>query len=124
MRISNLSIAFHDGSRVLEGYTTPGWYLSAADEDAEGHLWAIRPVKITPAVAEEIAMSIAQSANVQAAFNGIHNQNVHARNEAKTALDRADTLAADARRKAEQLAEWERVVGEDAGDSGQAQHDG
>lgn len=110
MRITALNLRFLDGSQTVEGYTAPGWYLSATDADADDQLWAIRPMKLSPAVAEEIAIAVAHQATAAPAFHGVHNQNVHARQSAAEALRFATEAAERAELRARELAEWDVVI--------------
>lgn len=111
MRITDLSLQFLDGSKTVEGYSTPGWYLLATDADADDQLWVIRPTKLSPAAAEEIAMVAAQTAHLPAVIDGVHSQNVRARRSAADALRFAAETADRAALRARELAEWEAVTG-------------
>jgi hypothetical protein len=112
VRITHLELRFLDGSQTVANYTTPGWYLLASDADADGHLWAIEPVKLSPTATVEIASAIAVTTRDNTALTGVRNQNTHATRQAAQAVERANHLAAEAARRAAELAEWNKAVTE------------
>lgn len=111
MRIAHLSIEFRDEKRsAIEGWDGPGWYVIATDADSEGHTWAIRPVKITPQQAQQIADAMSATLADRRVTAGVQRQNYYAREACREAADRAARLAADAQRRAEELARWEHAT--------------
>lgn len=111
MRIATLVLHFEDGKRAVSGYTTPGWYISATDADADGMLPAIEDTKITP----DAAIAIAQTFNPRAVA-GVEAQNRHAHDAAREAKRIAEVTAAKAAERAAELADWESEVSGEGGD--------
>lgn len=106
MRIESIEFRFLDGAQAVEGYTRPGWYVSANDAEVDNQLWAIRPVRITAEQAETFAAALAPVVGNRAVA-GVKEQNRHATERAREAVVIADALARKAAARAADLAEWE-----------------
>lgn len=104
MRIESIEFRFLDGAQAIEGYTRPGWYVSATEAESDGRLWAIRPVRITAEQAETFAAALAPVVGDRAA-EGVRQQNRHATERAQEAVVIADALARKAADRAAELAE-------------------
>ncbi len=106
MRIESIEFRFLDRAQAIEGYTRPGWYVSATEAGSEGYVWAIRPVRITAEQAETFAAALAPVVGDRAVV-GVRQQNRHATDLARQAVDVAAALAQKAADRAAELAEWE-----------------
>lgn len=55
---THISLAWRDTNVSVQGFTGPGFYLSAADPEKDNHLWLVEPRRLTPSEAVDAAKAI------------------------------------------------------------------
>jgi hypothetical protein len=89
-------------------YPTVGWYVVAGDADTEGQQDAVKPTKVTPQDALDIAQVIERIAH-RRVVEHVAAQNQRAKTLAEDTLASATVLAEKVTQRAAALAEWDRV---------------